>query len=158
MKYSRFMVLAAALSVFAGCGGGSSLGGLDAEQSYTIALNQAQEVPTPKPTTASGTAEIIVYPESVEFQLFGASITGITMAHIHSGALGVAGPVFLTLFLPSSPTGTVNNMFASGTFTASNLPAGVTLASLKALLLSGNSYVNIHTSANPTGEIRGQIK
>ncbi len=111
-----------------------------------------------KPTTASGSAEIVVYPESIEFQVFGSSITGITMAHIHSGAIGVAGPVVVTLFLPSSPTGAVNSIFASGTFTATNLPAGVTLASLKALLLSGNSYVNVHTSANPTGEIRGQIK
>ncbi len=158
MKYSRFMVLAAALTALAGCGGGSSLGGLDAEQAYTITLTQAQEVPAPKPTTASGIAEIVVYPESVEFQVFGSSITGITMAHIHSGALGVAGPVVVTLFLPSSATGAVNGMFASGSFTAGNLPDGVTLASLKALLLTGNSYVNVHTTANSSGEIRGQIK
>lgn len=158
MKYSRFVVMAAAFATVSACGGGSSLGGLDAEQTYTISLTQAQEVPTPKTTTASGSAEIIVFPESIEFQVFGASMTGITMAHIHSGAPGVVGPVVVTLFLPSAPTGAVNGMFASGTFTAGNLPAGVTLASLKTLLLSGNSYVNVHTSVNPTGEIRGQIK
>lgn len=34
---------------------------------------------------------------------------------------------------------------------------GVSGDSLKTLLLSGNTYVNIHTTTNPGGEIRGQI-
>jgi hypothetical protein len=40
---------------------------------------------------------------------------------------------------------------------AANLPAGVTLESLKTLLASGNAYVDVHTTANPAGELRGQI-
>ncbi|MEO8576008.1 MAG: CHRD domain-containing protein [Gemmatimonadales bacterium] len=150
--------VAAAVFVATACGGGSSLGGLDAEQSYNIALTSAAEVPTPKTTTASGSAQIVVFPESIDFQLSATSMTGITMAHIHNGAPGVAGPVVVTLFLPGAPTAAVNGIFASGTLTAANLPAGVTLESLKTLLLSGNAYVNVHTTANPTGELRGQIK
>lgn len=34
---------------------------------------------------------------------------------------------------------------------------GITGDSLKSLLLSGNTYVNIHTQQNPGGEIRAQI-
>jgi hypothetical protein len=59
---------------------------------------------------------------------------------------------------PSSPSGTINGLIVSGSFTASNLPAGVTLQALKDLLLSGNSYVNVHTTLNMQGEIRGQIR
>lgn len=158
MKISKRTVLVAAAVFVAGCGGGSSLGGLDVEQSYDIALTSAAEVPAPKATTASGTAQIVVFPTSIDFQLSGSSITAITMAHIHNGALGVAGPVVVTLFLPGAPTAAVNGIFTNGTLTAATLPSGVTLESLKTLLLSGNAYVNVHTTANPTGEIRGQIK
>lgn len=158
MKYPGIMGVAAALLAASACGGGSSTGGLDVEQSYLIALNAASEVPAPKPTTATGTAQIVVFPGSVEFLLSASSITGITAAHIHSGAAGVAGPVVVTLFQPGAPTGSVNGVFASGSITATSLPSGVTLESLKTLLLSGNAYVNVHTTANPSGEIRGQVK
>ena len=141
-----------------GCGSGSSLGGLDVEQSYNIALTSAAEIPAPTPTAASGTAQIVVFPGSIDFQLSATSMTGITMAHIHNGATGVAGPVVVTLFQPGAPTGAINGIFASGTLNAANLPAGVTMESLKTLLLSGNAYVNVHTTANQSGEIRGQIK
>ncbi len=158
MKHSKGMVFAAVALIAAACGGGSSLGGLDVEQAYDIALTSVQEVPVPKPTGAGGTAQIAVFTASIDYQLSATAITGITMAHIHNGAPGIAGPVVVTLFLPSAPTGAVSGIFASGTFTAANLPVGVTMESLKTLLLSGNAYINVHTTTNPTGEIRGQIK
>ncbi|HEX2723072.1 MAG TPA: CHRD domain-containing protein [Gemmatimonadaceae bacterium] len=158
MKFARGTIAAVLTFSAAACGGGSSIGGLDIEQSYQVALTAASEVPAPKATTATGTVQIVVFPGSIDFLLSASNITGITMAHIHNGAPGVAGPIVVTLFLPSTPTGAVNSVFASGTLTAANLPAGVTLGSLKDLLLSGNAYVNVHTTANPTGEIRGQIK
>ncbi len=157
MSYRRavgFVMFAAAI----GCSGGSSLGGLDAERTFTVALTAGEEVPAPKPTSASGVAQVILYPSEISFHLSAQNIAGITMAHIHSGAVGVVGPIVVTLFRPGSATGTVNGSFASGTFDASTLPGGVTVESLKALLLSGNAYVNVHTTANPAGEIRGQIR
>lgn len=153
-QISGFVLLASAIA----CSGGESTGGIEAERTYTVSLTAAEEVPAPKPTTATGTAQIILYRTGIEFQLSAQNITGITMAHIHAGALGVAGPVVVTLFLPGSPTGNVNGVFASGTLSAANLPAGVTIESLKTLILSGGAYVNVHTSANPTGEIRGQLR
>jgi hypothetical protein len=158
MRFSKLGFLAAAIAATASCSNGMSTGGLDVEQTYIITLTQANEVPTPKPTNASGAAEVLVYPSRIDFQLSAINITGITMAHIHSGAPGVAGPVVVTLFLPGSATGNVSGVFAVGSLDASNLPSGVTLDSLKALLLSGNAYINVHTVANPTGEIRGQLK
>lgn len=157
MRFSKLGFLAAVVAATASCSSGNSTGGLDVEQSYIINLTQAAEVPAPKPTSASGAAEILVYPSRIDFQLSAINITGITMAHIHSGAVGVAGPVVVTLFLPGSPTGNVSGVFAVGSLDASNLPSGVTIDQLKALLLSGKAYVNVHTVANPTGEIRGQL-
>ena len=154
----RYLAAMVALAVGLGCSGGESPGGLRAERSFTIPLTQAQEVPTPKATGASGTAVVIVYADEIEYQVSAQSITGITMAHIHNGAPGVAGPIVVTLFLPGAPTGNVNGTFASGRLNAGNLPGGVTIESLKALLNSGNAYINVHTTLNQPGEIRGQLQ
>jgi hypothetical protein len=158
MMHTKIPALAAIIALAAGCSGGSSTGGLNAERTYTIALTSSQEVPAPKPTAATGTAQLIVFASQIEFQLSATNITGITMAHIHSGAPGVAGPIVVTLFLPASPTGSVNGSFASGTLNATNLPAATSLDALKTLLASGNAYVNVHTTANQSGEIRGQVQ
>ena len=153
----RFAVTA--LLFLAACGSGESIGGLDAEAVFVVQLTQAAEVPSPKPTAASGSAQVVLYPERIDYEITGASITGVTMAHIHNGAPGVAGPIFVTLLnQPSTPSATINGVIVSGTLTSANLPAGVTLQSLKDLLLGGNAYVNVHTSANPQGEIRGQLR
>ena len=158
MKRSAKLGFAAITLIALGCGGGSSVGGLDAEATYTIPLSQSKEVPTPKPTAASGSAQIIVYANSIDYQVSASSIAAVTMAHIHNGAVGVAGPIVVTLFSNVSNPLTPNGVFASGTLKDSNLPAGVTIASLKALIASGRAYVNVHTLTNPSGEIRGQIQ
>jgi hypothetical protein len=153
-QLSLFMMMS-----LAACGSGNSIGGLDAEEIFNVPLTQSAEVPAPKATSASGTATLVLFSDRVEFEIIGASITGVTMAHIHNGAPGVAGPIVVTLYnQPASPSGTINGVLVSGTLNSGNLPTGVTVESLKALLLSGNAYVNVHTSTNPSGEIRGQVK
>ena len=155
MKY-LVGVLAFAASA---CGGGSSIGGVDAEAVYVFNLTQSAEIPVPKPTTASGTATVVLFADRVEVEVNGSSITGVTMAHIHSGAPGSTGPIVITLLnQPGAPSGTINGRIVTYVVNSTNLPAGVTLQSLKDLILGGNSYVNVHTSTNPTGEIRGQIR
>lgn len=158
MKFSNMAALAGGFLILGACGGGSSLGGLDAEATYVVALNSAGEVPTPKATSATGTATIIVYSDRIQYQLTATNIIGITMAHIHNGAPGIAGPVVVTLYMPGTPSGGVSGIFANGTITASDLPAGTTFDALKTLILGGNAYVNVRTTANPAGEIRGQIR
>ena len=63
MQFKGLTYVAAFTVVAAGCSSGGTTGGLDIEQSYSIGLTAANEVPTPKTTIASGTAEVIVYPE-----------------------------------------------------------------------------------------------
>jgi hypothetical protein len=92
------------------------------------------------------------------------NMTNVTVSHIHLGnaaAVGqTAGPVIINLFLPNrSPgneIGTVNGLVAEGTITNANSPT-VKLDSLRVLFNNGNSYANVHTVANPGGEIRDQI-
>ena len=67
----------------------------------------------------------------------------IAMAHIHTGAAGVAGPVFVTL--PNTAT------TVAGCVTA-------TPAQAQAILAAPNAfYVNVHTAASPGGAMRGQL-
>lgn len=66
-----------------------------------------------------------------------------TMWHIHKGAVGVAGPVVLDLGT------TFGSPFS---FSTSALDA-----TQEADLKSGLYYVNIHSAAVPSGEIRGQL-
>jgi hypothetical protein len=63
-------------------------------------------------------------------------------AHIHSGARGQAGPVIVPLCAPCR-----SGAHGKATVSASVLDA----------LESGKTYVNVHTTKNPAGEIRGQI-
>jgi CHRD domain len=65
-----------------------------------------------------------------------------TLAHVHTGATGSAGAVLFPLTL------------AAGKATLA--PTVLSDAQL-ALLDAGGLYVNIHSAANPTGEIRGQL-
>jgi hypothetical protein len=67
----------------------------------------------------------------------------ILSAHFHSGAAGVTGGVLNTICSPC----TGNSL--SGTW--SNVSA------FSAALAAGAVYINLHTTANPNGELRGQV-
>jgi hypothetical protein len=74
------------------------------------------------------------------------SLSGpITSAHIHNGALGANGPVIADI---------ESRFVGNGAFFYSTDPLTPTLTDA---ILGGNAYVNIHTSKNPNGEVRGQI-
>jgi hypothetical protein len=100
----------------------------------------------------------------LSYKLIVANIDNVTMAHIHVGAVGTNGPARVWLY-PSVPPmmlipGTTNGVLAEGVITASSLMgplAGQPLSVLTGLMQAGNTYVNVHTTAYPPGEIRGQI-
>jgi len=140
-------------------------------QMVQATLSGAQEVP-PVTTGASGTSALTISADQtqISFSLTTQNITGVTQAHIHVGPAGVNGPVILFLCtnltppsgVPTPPTCPTSGGTVTGILTAANLipniGAGInTFANAVNAILNGNAYVNVHTSQNPGGEIRGQI-
>ena len=94
-----------------------------------------------------------------------ANIENVTMAHIHLASVpGGNGPPVLWLYPDGPPPqlieGSVNGTLAEGTVSSSRLVgplAGKTLNDLQEAILQGLTYVNVHTSQFPGGEVRGDI-
>lgn len=85
--------------------------------------------------------------------------TGTTAGHIHVGARGVAGPVVFNFPIPTGRLGDLDLSFRVGqaAFVARPEIGIATIDDAIQAILLGNSYVNIHTSQFPAGEIRGQL-
>jgi hypothetical protein len=88
------------------------------------------------------------------------NLSNAVVAHIHIAPAGENGPVRLNLCgtgdpQPACTSGTA--VLATGTNgTIVGTPA-ITFDSLLSAMRTGGAYVNVHTSANPGGEIRGQV-
>jgi hypothetical protein len=118
-------------------------------------------------TPANGTATFTLSADgtTLSYTLSVVDTSDITMAHIHIAGAGQNGPVAAWLY-PSQPhaetkPGKFTGVLASGTITAADLAGplqGKTIADLVADIKAGNAYVNVHTTAHPGGEIRGQIQ
>jgi CHRD domain/Secretion system C-terminal sorting domain len=125
--------------------GGEIRGQMVFETDYlcgAVALG-ANEVPAVT-TTASAVGSFSVSKASgkVDYKIVANGLSGaITGAHIHYGNPGATGPVAQALV--------VNGNVISGSF-------AVTTALFDSIF-SGSAYLNIHTAANPNGEIRGQV-
>lgn len=107
----------------------------------------AQEVPLVS-TSASGAGYISVARDRADayFEALTNSLsTNASGAHLHRGAKGVNGPISISM-----NTYLAGNAFAVGFNTA-------TAVTLMDSIVNGQSYYNFHTTANPNGEIRGQV-
>jgi hypothetical protein len=129
MKYlsrlSFIGILASAVFYLVSCGGGG--GGSSA--------------PAP---TGSGSITLDPVTKVITGSFVTQNVVNATLAHIHDGDVGVAGPVVVALV--QNPTGTWN------------VPANTVLTDAQiARLQAGGYYVNVHTQLNPNGEIRGQL-
>jgi hypothetical protein len=121
-------------------------------ETFNTAMTGANEVPAVV-TTATGTATVTLSEGVLTFNVTANGLSGpVNAAHIHVGAAGQEGPPVFTFTHTAVATGTV----ASGTIVGTT---GLTITrdSLIVLLRNGNSYVNLHTVANPDGEVRGQL-
>ncbi|MGQ0552943.1 MAG: CHRD domain-containing protein [Planctomycetota bacterium] len=111
---------------------------------YRADLDGFQEAPVAVPGTLAGgwgTFDLNTTTNRITYSVRTWGLTA-TMAHVHLGAPGVAGGIVFAL-----SGGPVNFSGLSPVLTAAQLSA----------LEAGNLYVNVHTAANPAGEIRGQL-
>ena len=137
--------------------GGAAAGG----GNFRTHCQGGSEVP---PVTSDGQCQAIFKltdgGRALEYKLIVANIEFVTQAHIHLAPAGQNGGViaFLFGFVPEGAT--VNGTLAQGILTDADLRgalAGKSIADLVAELAAGNAYVNVHTQAHPSGEVRGQI-
>jgi hypothetical protein len=127
---------------------------------YGAFLTGAEEVPAVM-APGSGAARITqVDGNTLKFEVRVANMTGIIFAHLHNAAVGANGGVVVTLIPTQSPSGLSNGVVAEGMIDASKLSgplAGKSIGHLIKELEAGRIYVNIHTSTNRGGELRGQV-
>jgi hypothetical protein len=157
----------------AGCSGSSSSSPSSSTSGsstvrFTAALSPAQETPpiTNGENTGSGTATIdfnitrdasaTITAASVNFQVNMQgfpSTTVVNIAHIHTGAAGVAGGVLVNT---TTNPGEVVLVNGAGSFTRT----GITMTSAVAQSIIDNPagfYFNVHTTLNPGGVMRAQL-
>ena len=132
------------------------------QQKFTASMTGSEEVP-PKNTQATGTAEfnLSVDGKNLSYEVSAMNLNHATMAHIHSGKVGVNGPVVLVIYDSNTRSGPMGpGILSQGNATSANLEgplAGKQMSDLVNLIKSGEAYVNVHTVQNSKGEIRGQI-
>jgi len=120
---------------------------------FAATLNGAGEFPA-KNVPGVGTATIVksggVYTYTINFT----GMTGpVAAGHIHGPAAAGANA---NIIVPFNTAGAGTSGTITGTFTSTNT-ATISTDSLDVLMRTGNAYVNLHTAANPGGEIRGQL-
>ncbi|MED4583291.1 CHRD domain-containing protein [Brevibacillus choshinensis] len=131
-------------------------------QRFRAVLRGSEEVP-PVRTIATGFVRFRLSEDGLRlhFRLTVFNLQNFTQAHIHIGARGVNGPVVAFLFGPVTRGISVNRGVVRGTLTRNDLVGplqGRPLSDLVTLMNRGQTYANAHTTQNPNGEIRGQIR
>ena len=108
-----------------------------------VVLDGRHEMP-PVSTAATGSGTItVLMDKSVSGSVVTSGVAG-TAAHIHMAPAGQNGPVIAPL------NKTADNVWS--------VPPNIRLTDAQyEAFKQGNLYVNVHSAANPTGEIRGQM-
>ena len=111
-------------------------------------LTGLQEVPAPGDPDGSGTATVRVNPAEgqVCWTLNVREVDSITAAHIHRGAAGISGPPVVPLTTPDA-NGRSEGCSAIDQAVARDMVGR-----------AFDYYVNVHTTAFPTGAVRGQLR
>jgi hypothetical protein len=136
-------------------------------------LTGYQEDPLALSTSGSGDfqAQLLAEEQKITYQLSYSDLEApVTQAHIHLGQRAQSGGiiVFLCTNLPGGPPGAQPCPPAPATITGTITPADVVgpaaqgidpgqFDELVAAIRSGTTYVNIHSTKYPGGEIRAQL-
>jgi hypothetical protein len=139
------------------------LAGSAAAQTITLTakLTGGAEAPTAVNTGAHGFATVTINRATGEvtwvIDVYNYP-TGLTASHIHVGSPGTAGPIIVD-FAPAN-VGQSGSFRYTGSTTTVRPAADKGIRSMEEAMFAiaaGNTYVNVHSQANPGGEIRGQL-
>ena len=154
MRYVKVLVLIVLAAFFA------ASTGFAAEKSFKAKLTPKEEVAKPS-SKASGKAEFKLSKDGKEltYKVHVKDIVDVSAAHIHVGKKGENGPPIVGL-LSGAKKGKFSGVLSEGKVTGQDLLGDYKgkFDELVKLLRSGDTYVNVHTDANPDGEVRRQIK
>ena len=142
MKKAILVFSIAALALLAQAGYAGEGGG----RPLATTLSGAAEVPGPGDTDGTGEFKVKLNPGKLEicYELTASGIGTATAAHIHEGAVGVAGDPVVNLEAP-----------ADGSSSACvSAERDLILAIIKN---PAGYYVNVHNAEFPDGAIRGQL-
>jgi hypothetical protein len=167
MRFIRFARLAIAVLPFAAaCEEDNEFGlGVGASDRFTATLSGANVRPVPVATAATASADFTVRdPEigsgnrTLAYTVNAVGLRSATAVHVHLGGSAVAnGPVLLTLFTNPTDTTLTATQLVTGAIADNAVLGGVSFDSLVTLMKNGTAYVDVHSTANPGGLIRGQI-
>ena len=135
-------------------------------------LDGGQEAPEKIISAATGDVIYNVYSDRIEFSLrlrqFG---TDITQIHVHVAPEGLAGPIIMNMYNraihgPIEDSDTITGGVFYGVSTVDDVTPRINdalrqrgirnFADVRAAIINGLTYTNIHTMSVPGGEIRGQ--
>jgi hypothetical protein len=128
---------------------------------FVAALSGGEEVPAVM-TDATGKATFTLSKDgmSLRYSVRVKGIENVTASHIHIGKMGKGGPPIALIKITASKPGKFSGLLAKGRITDQELMTsykGKTMKDLIDAMKSGDTYVNVHTTKYPDGEIRGQI-
>ncbi len=141
--------------------GGEIRGQLGTAVELEADLSGSQEVPAVE-TEANGDATVTFNADmtsiTVRVNTTGLTNEDVTAAHIHIGGRSVVGAPIFPLYTQADGAWSNTMTF---TLDSADLTAGGgvnTFNQAVAAILGGNTYVNVHTTTHPDGEIRGQVE
>jgi hypothetical protein len=141
---TRSFLLAATVLALAGCGGMMTSAKPSNMVDFKGTLSGANEVPA-KQTAGTGTFEVTLNKDN--YQL-----------HYHVVYSGLSGPATAAHFHGPAAAGANAGVVMPFKGYTSPIDGDATLTPAQAAdLLAGLWYINVHTAANPGGEIRGQV-
>lgn len=165
MKASMLAAFSAGLFLFvlAGTAGSTNKSG----EKFRADLTGDAEVPAPVVTDTSGDFRLAYddFDGTATYRIRLHDGLRVFMAHIHCAPAGANGPI--VVWLAGNPGGeraweVDGKWIDNASFTDADVIPGTgcgdNLAELIETLRNGGAYVNVHTRANPGGEVRGQVR
>ncbi|MBT8295655.1 MAG: CHRD domain-containing protein [Gramella sp.] len=127
---------------------------------FTTALKGLNEVP-PVATRATGLAKVTISKDGtyLSYRINVANIEDVLFAHFHMAPTGENGGVVATLFFSDPPAEDPNGVLVKGIITADDVSGQIEgdFDALVNAIRNGNIYINVHSLAVPSGELRGQL-